>query len=84
MEEGTVVDTTVAIDLIEDARAKVKAMVEVAERQTGSRMAAYEIVGQQIFKSRDWVRAFCASTPHAKPDVVIFNIHAAYRRGRGQ
>lgn len=75
-------DTAVAIDLIEDARAKVRAMVQTFEKQNGSRMQAYEIVGQQICKSRDWVRAFCAGSPHAKPCTVIFNIHAAYRRGR--
>lgn len=72
-------DTSVAVELIEDARAKVRAMVQALEKQNGSRMQAYEIVGQQICKSRDWVRAFCAGSPHAKPCVVIFNIDAAYQ-----
>lgn len=39
-------------------RAAAQFLVERAERQTGSRMVAYEIVAQTVGTSADWIRKF--------------------------
>lgn len=75
---SALVDMSVAI--VEEGRSKVKALVERAAIQTGSRMAAYQMVGEQINQSGAWVRAFVSGTPNAKPCVVLFNISAVYAR----
>jgi hypothetical protein len=70
----------VVSDLTKDARAKINVLVERAERQTGSRMAAYELVAQMVGRSPEWLRAFARGYPHAKVDCTILNISEAYRR----
>jgi hypothetical protein len=39
-------------------RAAAQFLVERAERQTGSRMVAYEVVAQTVGTSADWIRKF--------------------------
>lgn len=39
-------------------RSAAQFLVERAERQTGSRMVAYEIVAQTVGTSADWIRKF--------------------------
>lgn len=41
-------------------------LVERAERQTGSRMVAYEIVAQTVGTSADWIRKFVNGGTEAK------------------
>ena len=74
--EGPMVVSKLTIE----ARQQVKAMVERAAQQTGSRMAAYEMVAQQIGRSPEWLRAFACDYAHAKLDMTVLSISAAYRR----
>ncbi len=67
-------------ELTKEARAKINVLIERAERQTGSRMAAYHMVAQQIGCSSEWVRCFARGYPNAKICVVVLNINEAYRR----
>jgi hypothetical protein len=41
-------------------RSAAQFLVERAERQTGSRMVAYEVVAQTVGTSADWIRKFVA------------------------
>ena len=64
----------------ESARAQLRALVEKAERITGSRMAAYEMVAQQVGAGSVWVRHFANDYATAKLDTTVLNISEAYRR----
>jgi hypothetical protein len=47
-------------------RSAAQFLVERAERQTGSRMVAYEIVAQTVGTSADWIRKFVNNGSEAK------------------
>ena len=69
-----------ASDLINEARAKVRAMVERETRRTGSKMAGYHAVASMIGRTPEWLRAFCCNYEHVSLDITVMNIHEAYRR----
>ena len=52
-------------------RSVAQALVERAERQTGSRMAAYETVGQTVGASAEWIRKFIKGDEAKAPDWII-------------
>lgn len=55
-------------------------LVHRAERNSGSRTMAYEIVAQTVGTSASWLRKFLAKSEEAKePRITLFqNIRAAY------
>lgn len=56
-------------------------MVQRRERDSGSRMVAYEQVASMIGVSSSWLRKFIGRSPDAKPSLVTgFNILALYDR----
>lgn len=60
-------------------RSRVNALVERAERQTGSRMAAYEVVAQTVGTSAGWLRKFIKGYEAKEPRATIYeNIRAHY------
>jgi tellurite resistance protein len=67
-------------DTLESVRPFANALVERAERQTGSRMAAYEMVASTVGVTSTWLRKFLGR----QPGLVVeyhegLNIIAAYR-----
>lgn len=68
------------LTITKTARAQLAALVERAERITGSRMAAYQQVAMQIGRDHEWVRHFCNDYPSAKLDCTVLNIGEAFRR----
>lgn len=48
-------------------RSAANALVERAERQTGSRMAAYEMVAATVGTSADWLRKFINGSQAKEP-----------------
>lgn len=63
-------------------RSVASALVERAERQSGSRMAAYEMVAQTIGTSASWVRKFVTGRDEVKEPgwTVGWNILDQYNR----
>ena len=62
-------------------RQVANALVERAERQTGSRMAAYEIVAQTVGTSSSWLRKFIAGREAKEPGWTTgWNILDQYSR----
>lgn len=60
-------------------RSRANALVERAERQTGSRMAAYEMVAQTVGVSPGWLRKLIKGYEAKEPRATIFeNIRASY------
>jgi hypothetical protein len=52
-------------------RAAAQFLVERAERQSGSRMVAYEMVAQTVGTSADWIRKFVNGTGAKEPGWTI-------------
>jgi hypothetical protein len=52
-------------------RSAAQFLVERAERQTGSRMVAYEMVAQTVGTSADWIRKFVNGTGAKEPGWTI-------------
>jgi len=71
-----------AVRILKLARNAAFAAVERQERQTGSRMAAYEIVAQTVGTSASWLRKFISNSVEAKqPNLIVgWNILVAYRQ----
>ena len=69
-----------AAALTSTTRSALGALVERAERRTGSRVRAYELVAQDIRVSASWVRKFLAASTEVKePRITLFqNIRSAY------
>lgn len=62
---------------IETTRRAAVSLVERELRNSGSRMAAYEIVAQMVGVSSSWVRKFVGRNPNVKPDLIVgYNILA--------
>jgi hypothetical protein len=62
-------------------RQVANALVERAERQTGSRMAAYEMVAQTVGTSASWLRKFIAGREAKEPGWTTgWNILDQYSR----
>jgi hypothetical protein len=60
-------------------RSRAHALVERAERQTGSRMAAYEMVAQTVGVSPGWLRKLIKGYEAKEPRATIFeNIRVSY------
>ncbi len=60
-------------------RERANALVERAERRTGSRMAAYEVVAQAVGVSPGWLRKLVKGYEAKEPRATIFeNIRANY------
>jgi hypothetical protein len=60
-------------------RAQANALVERAERATGSRMAAYEQVAQTVGTSAGWIRKFIKGYEAKEPRATLYeNIRASY------
>lgn len=60
-------------------RSRANALVERAERQTGSRMAAYEMVAQTVGVSPGWLRKLIKGYEAKEPRATIYeNIRANY------
>lgn len=60
-------------------KARAHALVERAERQTGSRMAAYEMVAQTVGVSPGWLRKLIKGYEAKEPRATIFeNIRVSY------
>jgi hypothetical protein len=60
-------------------RSRANALVERAERQTGSRMAAYEMVAQTIGASPGWLRKLIKGYEAKEPRATLYeNIRANY------
>lgn len=62
-------------------RSVANALVERAERQTGSRMAAYEMVAQMVGTSSSWLRKFIKGHEAKEPGWTTgWNILDQYNR----
>jgi hypothetical protein len=60
-------------------RAQAHALVDRAERATGSRMAAYEQVAQTVGTSAGWIRKFIKGYEAKEPRATLYeNIRASY------
>jgi hypothetical protein len=60
-------------------RAQAHALVDRAERATGSRMAAYEQVAQTVGTSASWIRKFIKGYEAKEPRATLYeNIRASY------
>lgn len=69
-----------AADTLDRARPFAAAMVEREERRTGSRMSAYEIVGQSVGVTASWLRKLIGRQPLVVEHHEFLNLAAAYRR----
>lgn len=67
-----------ALDTLNDARPVLRGLVQRAERTTGSRMAAYELVARDLKASASWLRKAIGNQPVAFPAHVYRNMVAAY------
>jgi hypothetical protein len=74
--------STAARLLLEETRRKANELVERAERQTGSKMSAYEQVASMVGVSSSWLRHLIGRQPDIdlKSALKVFNIAAAYDR----
>jgi hypothetical protein len=62
-------------------RSAANSLVERAERQTGSRMAAYVTVAQTVGTSADWLRKFINGTEAKEPKWTVgWNLLDQYNR----
>jgi hypothetical protein len=62
-------------------RSAAHALVERAERQTGSRMAAYEQVAQTVGTSAEWLRKFINCSEAKEPNWTVgWNLLDQYNR----
>jgi hypothetical protein len=62
-------------------RSAAHALVERAERQTGSRMAAYAQVAQTVGTSAEWLRKFIGSAEAKQPNWTVgWNLLDQYNR----
>ena len=62
-------------------RSAANALVERAERQTGSRMAAYEMVASTVGTSSDWLRKFINGSEAKEPKWTVgWNLLDQYNR----
>ena len=62
-------------------RSAAHSLVERAERQTGSRMAAYEMVAQTVGTSSEWLRKFINGSEAKEPKwTVVWNLLDQYNR----
>lgn len=62
-------------------RSAANALVERAERQTGSRMAAYAVVAQTVGTSADWLRKFINGSEAKEPKWSVgWNLLDHYNR----
>ena len=62
-------------------RSAANALVERAERQTGSRMAAYTQVAQTVGTSAEWLRKFIAGSEAKEPNWTVgWNLLDHYSR----
>ncbi|MCG5246939.1 hypothetical protein [Methylorubrum extorquens] len=57
----------------------VDALVRHAERRTGSRMLAYEVVGRTIGTTASWVRKFVGNQPVRLDADTFLRIRATYQ-----
>lgn len=68
-------------DITALTRSAAATIVQRRERDSGSRMVAYEQVASMIGVSSSWLRKFIGRSPDAKPSLVTgFNILALYDR----
>jgi hypothetical protein len=73
--------TMTTADITTLTRSAAATMVQRRERDSGSRMAAYEQVASMVGVSSSWLRKFIGRSPDAKPSLVTgFNILALYDR----
>lgn len=62
-------------------RSAANALVERAERQTGSRMAAYVVVAQTVGTSAEWIRKFINGSEAKEPKWTVgWNLIDHYNR----
>lgn len=70
-----------AAHIIDQARFCAVELVRRNERETGSRMVAYERVGSMIGASSGWLRKFIGRSPDVRPDLIVgFNLLQIYDR----
>lgn len=67
------------MNVAEISRSATIALVRREERNTGSRMVAYDRVSQMIGMSSEWVRAFAAGRLKEPGLTVGFNLMMIYR-----
>lgn len=67
------------MNVAEISRSATIALVRREERNTGSRMAAYDRVSQMIGMSAEWVRAFSSGRLKEPGLTVGFNLMMIYR-----
>ncbi len=67
------------MNVAEISRSATIALVRREERNTGSRMAAYDRVSQMVGMSSEWVRAFAAGRLKEPGLTVGFNLMMIYR-----
>lgn len=66
--------------IMRDARVKAAAMVSTEEARTGSRMVAYENVGQMVGATGEWIRHFVKGYRGVPNFIVGYNIIEQYSR----
>ena len=64
-----------AVGILDRTRGMTAALVERAERETGSRMSAYERVAATVGMSASWVRKFVAGNDDAKCPSLIAGLN---------
>lgn len=67
-----------ATQALDDAKPVLRGLVQRAERATGSKMAAYDIVARELKASASWIRKALGNQPVAFPAHVYMNMMAAY------
>lgn len=67
------------MNVAEISRSATIALVRREERNTGSRMVAYDRVSQMVGMSSEWVRAFAAGRLKEPGLTVGFNLMMIYR-----
>ena len=67
-------------ETIEIARPRVQALVDVASRSAGSRMAAYDAVARNINSSASWVRKLLGRQPVSLDASQFLNIILAFEK----
>jgi hypothetical protein len=66
---------TAAATILDATRGMTAALIERAERETGSRMSAYERVAASVGMSASWIRKFVAGTGDAKCPSLIAGLN---------
>lgn len=70
-----------SVGIVDQTRSMAVVLVQRTERNTGSRMAAYDAVASSVGVSSSWLRDFIGRNPRVKPDLVVgFNIRTLYRQ----